>query len=43
VRYADGWVERIVGGRYELIDHQSRLVVRRDATSDDFARMIALR
>ena len=43
VRYPDGWMERIVGGRYELIDHQSRLVVRRAATAGDFARMIALR
>ena len=43
VRYSDGWVERIVSGRYELIDHQSRLVVRRTATADDFTRMIALR
>jgi hypothetical protein len=43
VYYPDGWIERIVAGRYELIDHQSRLVVARTATSEDFARMIALR
>jgi hypothetical protein len=43
VRYSDGWIERIVSGRYELIDHQSRLVVRRTATADDFNRMISLR
>lgn len=43
VLYPDGWTERIVGGRYELLDHQSRLVVRRAATAEDFGRMIALR
>ena len=43
VYYPDGWIERIVAGRYELIDHQRRLVVARTATSEDFARMIALR
>lgn len=43
VYYPDGWIERIVAGRYELIDHQRRLVVARPATAEDFARMIALR
>ena len=43
VLYPDGWTERIVSGRYELIDPQGRLVANRAATGDDFARMIALR
>jgi hypothetical protein len=43
VLYPDGWTERIVSGRYELVDPQSRLVANRAATGDDFARMIALR
>ncbi|WP_210529239.1 hypothetical protein [Rubellimicrobium arenae] len=43
VRYSDGWVEQIVDGRYELIDRQRRLVVRRLATAADFDRLVALR
>lgn len=43
VYYPDGWVERIYQGHYELMDDMSRLVVRRPATGEDFARMEALR
>lgn len=43
VLYPDGWVERIRGGLYELIDPRGRRVVARSATVADFARMIALR
>lgn len=43
VRYSDGWNERIVGGTYELVDPQSRLVVRRSASIEDFDRMRAVR
>lgn len=43
VLYPDGWAERIVSGRYELIDPQSRPVIGRAATEEDFARMMALR
>jgi hypothetical protein len=43
VYYPDGWIERIVSGRYELMDDQSRLVIRRTATREDFSRMEALR
>ena len=43
VQDPDGWIERIVRGRYELIDQQSRVVVRRRATAGDLARMDALR
>ena len=39
VYYPDGWIERIVGGNYELIDQQKRRVVRRAATRDDLDRM----
>jgi hypothetical protein len=43
VHYPDGWVERIRGGLYELIDPARRLVVRRAATAEDRARLLALR
>lgn len=43
VLYPDGWVERIVAGVYELIDPDSREVIRRPATGADVARMLALR
>lgn len=43
VLYPDGWVERVAGGVYELIDPDSRPVVRRPATPADVARMLALR
>lgn len=43
VRYSDGWVERIIGGRYELIDNLERRVILRAATWEDYARMAALR
>lgn len=43
VLYPDGWTERIVAGRYELMDDHSRLVVARPATAEDLARMLALR
>ena len=42
VYYPDGWIERIVGGNYELIDQQRRLVVRRAGTRDDLDRMSEL-
>lgn len=42
VTYPDGWVERIINGQYELIDNLNRQVIRRPATAEDFARMIAL-
>jgi hypothetical protein len=42
VTYPDGWVERIINGEYELFDNLNRRVVRRDATQEDFDRMMAL-
>ena len=41
--YSDGWVERIVNGRYKLIDQLNRQVIARTATPQDFLRMAALR
>jgi len=41
--YSDGWVERIVNGRYELIDQLNRQVIARTATQQDFLRMAARR
>ncbi|MDH3264791.1 MAG: hypothetical protein OEM24_12435 [Paracoccaceae bacterium] len=39
LRHANGWVERIKDGRYELIDPYGRTAVRRPATSEDRARV----
>lgn len=39
VRHANGTVERINGGRYEMRDAKSRTIVNRRATSSDRARL----
>ena len=41
--YSDGWVERIVNGRYKLIDQLNRQVIARTATPQDFLGMAARR
>lgn len=42
VHYSDGWIEAIIDGQYQLIDNQSRQVILRRATVEDFDRMAAL-
>ncbi len=42
LRYANGWDERILNGRYRLVDPQGRTVANRRATHEDLARMRAL-
>ena len=41
ITYRDGWKEKIVSGRYILLDPKNRIVVKRTATRADTARMKA--
>lgn len=41
VRYADGWMEIVAGGRYRLIDRRDRTVSERPARSGDLRRLRA--
>ncbi len=42
IRHANGTVERIVGGRYEMRDSRSRTIVNRNATAADRSRLEGL-
>ena len=41
LRYSNGWDERILNGRYILVDPEGRTVTRRAATAKDLERMRA--